>query len=489
MTATPNPESKKSRPLFPLTMTAVVGGLIAVPVYALTVDGAPEQAPAVAAAEADQAPAGTDDNAASEDGPKSADPMPPGGWSRAGDGKDAAPASAPPPSVTGKTAGRPHRMKGGYAGEGGAIAMDAPAEMAAPGDMDKRVDRDGGRPLGRFIETNQWPDGPGGFDENLQANKLTAGRSSDLQDRTSIDALRALALQQAPQLGQAFASNDRADAAPQRADAPDVLEIGFVLDTTGSMGDELNYLKVEMRSIAKEIGAQFPGVEQRYAVVAYRDLTDDYTVRYHDFESLDGFVSRLGQLQAGGGGDFPEAMDRGMDRAKKLDWSQDSARLVFLVGDAPSHADGYERFADATTSLADRDISVYPVASSGVETICEYMMRWAARTTGGEYIFLTDASGVGNPHADPHLTKFEHSTLRDHMLDVIRMELGNVGGPVVATAQPDNGPAVVNVHVEHHHPSWWDQHGMFVFILGGMFMLGFAGDMASHHARTRRARG
>ncbi|HMN53788.1 MAG TPA: VWA domain-containing protein, partial [Sphingopyxis sp.] len=42
-----------------------------------------------------------------------------------------------------------------------------------------------------------------------------------------------------------------------------------------------------------------------------------------------------------------------------------------------------------------------PVAASGVADKAEYAMRAMAAATQSRYLFLTDDSGVGNPHAPP----------------------------------------------------------------------------------------
>jgi hypothetical protein len=44
------------------------------------------------------------------------------------------------------------------------------------------------------------------------------------------------------------------------ATPPAALDLALVIDTTGSMGDELEYLKVEMRDIVARVSAEFPGV-------------------------------------------------------------------------------------------------------------------------------------------------------------------------------------------------------------------------------------
>ena len=464
----PDPVARPRR-RFPLTLTALGLSAVAIPLY-LVGTAADEEAkvdtPTVAAepAAVEQTAVGrsTADAKKEEAAPVTSSAVAMAEPASA----EAAPAGAPAPPMA-KRAGK-RKSK---------ISLGRHDALAGDGDMGGEADED----MPVALEEER-----GGYDEQLQANRLTAGRTSDLVDRHSLDELRAKATRQDQALAQAIPSHDRAGQAPAPGNPPNVLEIGFVLDTTGSMGDELSYLKVEMRSIAQTIAQEFPGVEQRYALVAYRDHGDAYIVRHHDFEPLDAFVKHLGAQSAGGGGDFPEAMDIAMEAAARLDWSPSAAQLTFLVADAPPHAADYQRYVSATQKLADADVSVYPVASSGVETVCEYLMRWAARATGGEYIFLTDHSGIGNPHADPHVDQYELKTLRDHMLEVIRIELG--AGQQVHPPQPREDKFCGLYHGRHDAPTWWDRHGLFVFVLGATFLFGFAGDTVLSQMRARRER-
>jgi hypothetical protein len=321
-------------------------------------------------------------------------------------------------------------------------------------------------------------------DPTPRAGQLTAGAIDDLGDTKLLDELRGKVAAQDGRVLQAIPEHAAVGPKPGVTAAPRTLQIGFVLDTTGSMGDEIEYLKAEIRSIAEEIGRDYPNLDQRYALVAYKDHGDEYVVRGHGFESLDGFVARLGSEYAGGGGDFPEAMDEAMTFAAGLPWAQaDAANLVFLVADAPPHDHGYTSYARATVALAGHGVSVYPVASSGVETVCEYLMRWAARATGGKYLFLTDHSGIGNAHATPVVDQYELKPLRAHMLDVIRDELSVRGA---GSDHPTTSESVVIAYADSHQPSWMERHGLFVLALGGVFLLGFAGDMTMAAVRRRR---
>jgi hypothetical protein len=206
---------------------------------------------------------------------------------------------------------------------------------------------------------------------------------------------------------------------------PTQLDIALVIDATGSMGDEMEYLKVEIRDIADAISRHFPNVDQRYALVVYRDNGDQYVTRVFDFTGdLDDFQRDLSAQSAGGGGDYPEAMDAAMEATEKLSWRKgETARVTFLVADAPPHSNDLDDTLDAVDGLRSKGVAVYPVASSGVAGEAEFVMRAAAMLTGAQYLFLTDDSGVGNPHAEPHIPCYTVEQLAPLMVRAVRSEL------------------------------------------------------------------
>ncbi|MEO8799946.1 MAG: VWA domain-containing protein, partial [Polyangiaceae bacterium] len=59
------------------------------------------------------------------------------------------------------------------------------------------------------------------------------------------------------------------------------LDLALVIDTTGSMGDEIRYLQSELDDITTSVAAKFPGVTQRWGLVVYRDENqgDAYTTQ------------------------------------------------------------------------------------------------------------------------------------------------------------------------------------------------------------------
>ncbi len=196
------------------------------------------------------------------------------------------------------------------------------------------------------------------------------------------------------------------------------LDVTFLLDTTGSMGDELSYLQREIDDIAQQIKTKFPQTTPRFGLVLYKDDGDVYVTRWFDFKGLEEFRTNLAAQNVGGGGDYPEAVAAGLDQMVKLSWRTGAVtRMTFWVADAPHHVGQEAQVKASIEAAAAKDVHIYPVAASGTDERTEFTMRTAAQLTGGRYIFLTDDSGVGNAHAEPHIpcyhvTKFNGAIVR-----------------------------------------------------------------------------
>jgi hypothetical protein len=226
------------------------------------------------------------------------------------------------------------------------------------------------------------------------------------------------------------------------------LDVSLVIDTTGSMGDELRYLQSEFTAISATIEAKYPGAEQRWSLVAYRDRGDEYTTRPFDFEAdPQVFRQQLAAQSSGGGGDFPEAPDAAFADMNQLSWRADgaTARLAFWVADAPHHNEKAGALKSAIETAQAQGVHIYPVASSGVDELTELTMRSAAQLTGGRYLFLTNDSGVGGDHKEPSIPCYFVTRLDDAILRMVDIEMTGVyhepsAAEVVRTGgDPQNG--------------------------------------------------
>jgi hypothetical protein len=215
-----------------------------------------------------------------------------------------------------------------------------------------------------------------------------------------------------------------------RAEPQSVLDIMFVIDTTGSMGDELNYLKSEIADVINTISSDNPNYSINLALLFYRDIGDEYVTRYFDFTAnISQQQDNLRKQSANGGGDFPEAVDRALSEAVEKNWNNDYAvKMIFHVCDAPPHdkQDNKTLFFNSVKTAAQKGIRIIPVASSGIDLNTEYLLRQEALMTGGTYIFLTDDSGIGNGHLQPTVGEFTVEYLNACMVRVINEYLTGI---------------------------------------------------------------
>jgi hypothetical protein len=206
---------------------------------------------------------------------------------------------------------------------------------------------------------------------------------------------------------------------------PSALDLMLVIDTTGSMGDELDYLTREFQGIIAGVRQRFPHIDMRFGLVVYRDQGDEYVVRSFGFTgSSQQMQDWLAQQHASGGGDEPEAVPEALQAALNAEWRPgNTARLLLHVADAPAHSDAYNAFVERIRQSRMNGIRIYPIAASGVNPAAEYLMRSSALLTQGSYLFLTDDSGVGNAHAEPKIPCYVVTRLNDLFERVVLSEL------------------------------------------------------------------
>lgn len=202
------------------------------------------------------------------------------------------------------------------------------------------------------------------------------------------------------------------------------VDIMFTIDATGSMGDEINYLKAELKDIMDRVAADENIDEKRVALTFYRDKGDAYIVKEYDFETNISTVQEsLNANGAGGGGDYEEALETALETANSLTWNAKAkSRLMFLILDAPPHFNKtiVKQIKDQVKMAQEKGIKIIPIVASGANKNLEFLMRFFSISTNGTYVFLTDDSGIGNPHLRPTKDDYEVEKLNDLIVRLIK---------------------------------------------------------------------
>lgn len=230
-----------------------------------------------------------------------------------------------------------------------------------------------------------------------------------------------------------------------------VIEIMLVVDVTGSMGDELTYLKSELADVVGRIATAFTDTKINLALLFYRDDEDLEKFAYSDFldvtdsDKLSIQQRFINKQSASGGGDYEEAVDEALQLATQKQWTQNSTKIIFHVLDAPPH-DGMayrERFQKAILSAAKQGIRICPVLASGADHLTEYLTRQAAIMTGGTFCYITNHSGIGGDHHDPNIANAVVEKLNDLMVRLVKGYYSGTFDPPVAV----NGKTYYNITV------------------------------------------
>ena len=210
----------------------------------------------------------------------------------------------------------------------------------------------------------------------------------------------------------------------EACEAEEDVDVFFIFDATGSMGDELRYLQAEMKDVIARAKEATGGLEIRTGAVVYRDHQDDYLTRISrltdDIKATQAFIDKQ---QASGGGDYPEAVPEALMAAlNSAGWDSDArARIAFLILDAPCHQDSatIALLHEQVLNAAALGVRIVPVVCSGIGESGELLVRSIALATNGTSFFLTDDSGIGNPHLKPTTDSLKVEHLNDMMVRTI----------------------------------------------------------------------
>lgn len=181
------------------------------------------------------------------------------------------------------------------------------------------------------------------------------------------------------------------------------VDLAFVVDTTGSMGNLIAAAQKQMISMLGEL-TRAADIHLCLGIVEYRDHPpqDCIVTRVHAFsEDLQAAEQVIKQLHAQGGGDGPEAVLDGITAAcRELAWWRYARRLMVLVGDAPPHGvratgDAFARgcpcgetIASVTQLAEEQRITIH---SLGLTPAVSESFREISYLTGGQFFSAAQA--------------------------------------------------------------------------------------------------
>lgn len=203
---------------------------------------------------------------------------------------------------------------------------------------------------------------------------------------------------------------------PSQAQDTPRLDVAFLLDATGSMGDEIDAVKDKIRDMISTIALGDPAPAVRFGIVAYRDRGDTYvTTIYPLTDNIDEIVDNLDRIEADGGGDYAESLTEALHATvHDLNWDMEAkvSRLVFLIADAPPHLDypdDYD-YVEEYQMAQEKGIAVHAIGASGLDEEGERIFNEIAAGTGGQFQWLAYESRYVDEDGDEVIVIVEGRT-------------------------------------------------------------------------------
>ncbi len=174
---------------------------------------------------------------------------------------------------------------------------------------------------------------------------------------------------------------------------PIPLDILFIMDTTGSMGEEIDRLRTTIELIHLNLTNLSVKPRVRFGMVLYKDKEDEYRTKTIPLTpDLEQFQAALNLVEASGGGDTPEDLQAALDDSiNSIAWDPEAIKLSFIITDAPPHLDYGQRFTyvNAAHAAKTKGIKYFSVGTGGLSITGEFILRQISQYTSGKYIFLT----------------------------------------------------------------------------------------------------
>jgi hypothetical protein len=171
------------------------------------------------------------------------------------------------------------------------------------------------------------------------------------------------------------------------------LDLVFVMDTTGSMRNELADVQANLLGVIRVLARLAPSL--RVGFVAFKDhgaayVTQAFPLSPMSQDNVAKVVGFVGQMSAAGGGDDPEPVDEALAVATAMPWRAEAQGQIIVIGDAPARPSGRSlalalaerfRFSAPDRGLPRTVSTIYTGPASGAQIFFEQV----ARAGGGDF--------------------------------------------------------------------------------------------------------
>ncbi len=178
------------------------------------------------------------------------------------------------------------------------------------------------------------------------------------------------------------------------ADKAPRMDVVFLVDTTGSMGDEIAVVKKSLVDMIAEIEGGTPRPDVRFGLVIYRDRGDEFVTRLFELtDDTDAVIKEVKAIEASGGGDEPESVNEALHvTINNMNWDRNATteKTIFLIGDAPPniYENDYSWENEIKTALK-REIIINTIGASGLSTAGVDVFTKIAKGSEGTFQYLT----------------------------------------------------------------------------------------------------
>lgn len=171
------------------------------------------------------------------------------------------------------------------------------------------------------------------------------------------------------------------------------VEVVFSFDTTGSMSSYISTVRENLEETCRRLLHDIPNI--RIGLIAHGDYCDQnvYVTRQIDLTSdVQQLVDFAKDTPGTCGGDTPECYEWMLHKAKFMDWSEDSAKALVVIGDAPPHPPSYTdqniNWWNETELLKGMGVKIYGVLCNRYDGPAKHFYQELADQTGGCFLHL-----------------------------------------------------------------------------------------------------